>query len=76
MHFAHKVLAGRHPSPGGGLPLQDFTAAWRAAVPHGLNSDLDMLRAEALIEGGALPAATARLPGLQQLTHRVLAGTP
>ncbi len=52
VHFAHKVLAGRGPSPGGGLPLQDFTAAWRAAVPHGLSPSLDMLRAEALIEGG------------------------
>ncbi|GLC39275.1 hypothetical protein PLESTB_001648800 [Pleodorina starrii] len=56
VHFAVKVMAGRS------LPLAEFNAAWARAVPYGMTPCLDMLRAEALIDGSGSEARISPFP--------------
>ncbi|KAG2490053.1 hypothetical protein HYH03_011518 [Edaphochlamys debaryana] len=56
VYFAHQVLAGR------ALPLPAFHAAWARAVPYGLEPSMDMLKAEALVDGAGAEARISSFP--------------
>ncbi|GFR46025.1 hypothetical protein Agub_g7298 [Astrephomene gubernaculifera] len=45
-----------------GMGLTEFLAAWSRAVPHGMKPSLDMVRAEALVEGSGPEARIFPFP--------------